>query len=119
MYGDAMADPLGWRYHFLHSMGLELPHNVVRNAAELAGGNNLAFAHKHFDKHPGEKEQDREDAEVRGEGEGLRMRLVRKSLKLSMIPCVSGCLLWKHATVEVHLNFALPEDLWISTRNGF
>ena len=54
-YKDAMADPLEWYYHFLNSVGLQLPYQIVNEAAEAAAANKLRFTPKHIDDHPGEE----------------------------------------------------------------
>lgn len=54
-YSDAMADPLEWQYHFFDSVGLQLPYQVVNNAAEAAAANDLRFTPTHVDQHPGEE----------------------------------------------------------------
>lgn len=53
-YEDAMADPLGWHYKWFHSIGLQLPFQVVEAAAKAAAANDLGFGHKKIDVHPGE-----------------------------------------------------------------
>lgn len=53
-YKDAIADPMAWHYHWLDSVGLQLPHYVVAAAARLAAANELDFGHKNVDSHPGE-----------------------------------------------------------------
>ena len=53
-YKDSMADPLGWHYHFLDSVGLQLPYQLVVDTAEAAAANQHNFKHKDFDRHPGE-----------------------------------------------------------------
>lgn len=63
-YSDAMADPLEWHYQWFDSVGLQLPYDVVSDAAEIAAGNKLDFTHKDFDKHEGEEDR-AEDTGVR------------------------------------------------------
>ena len=53
-YEDAMVDPLAWHYHWLHLVGLQLPLGVVEATAQAAVDDNIAFAHKTVDSHPGE-----------------------------------------------------------------
>lgn len=54
-YSDAMNDPLGWHYHWLHAVGLQLPFHVVEDMAQAAAADDLGFKHKKIDRHPGEK----------------------------------------------------------------
>ena len=53
-YEDAMVDPLAWHYHWFQSVGLQLPRGVVEDTAQAAVDDNMAFAHKPVDPHPGE-----------------------------------------------------------------
>lgn len=54
-YDDAIGDPLGWHYHFLDSVGLQLPPDIVKEASEAAAGNIFSFHNNMIDPHPGEK----------------------------------------------------------------
>ena len=54
-YGDAMADPFEWHYHFFDSVGLQLPYQAVNDVAEAAAANDLRFTPTHVDLHPGEE----------------------------------------------------------------
>ena len=56
-YNDAIADPVGWHYHWFHSVGLQLPFDVVDAAAQAAAADDLGFGHKDVDLHPGEEKQ--------------------------------------------------------------
>ena len=49
-YADAMDDPLGWHYHWLHSVGLQLLFHVVDAMAQAAAAGNDSL----IDTHPGE-----------------------------------------------------------------
>ena len=49
-YADAMDDPLGWHYHWLQSVGLQLPLHVVDAMAQTTA----AGDHTRIDTHPGE-----------------------------------------------------------------
>lgn len=53
-YEDSMDNPLGWHYHFLDSVGLQLPYQLVVDTAKTAAANEYSFKHKNFDRHPGE-----------------------------------------------------------------
>lgn len=54
-YNDAMADPVGWHYHWFSNVGLQLPFRVVQATAQAAAANDLGFGHTGFDLHPDEE----------------------------------------------------------------
>ena len=54
-YNDAMQDPVAWHYHWFHSVGLQLPLDIVETTAQAAAADDLGFNHKEIDLHPGEK----------------------------------------------------------------
>lgn len=55
-YSDALADPVGWHYRWLDSVGLHLPAPVVRASADAALTHNFGFRAKNPDAHPVEGE---------------------------------------------------------------
>ena len=53
-YNDALDDPLGWHFHWLNSVGLQLPFHIVEGMTQAALADDLGFHHKDVDVHPGE-----------------------------------------------------------------
>lgn len=53
-YADAMDDLLGWHYHWLHSIGVQLPLHVAKAMADAAAADDLGSEHNPVDLHPGE-----------------------------------------------------------------
>lgn len=54
-YDDVVADPLLFHYHWLYSIGVQLPPHVVQSMTRAAVADNLGFGHKGIDVHRGEK----------------------------------------------------------------
>lgn len=61
-HSDAMADPLGWHYRWFYEIGLQLPFHVVEATARAAAADDIVFAHKTVDQHPGEEPMAEEGA---------------------------------------------------------
>lgn len=53
-YEDMLGDPVGFHYQYLHSVGLQMPFNVVQNMADEASRGNFTLKGvKGMDPHPG------------------------------------------------------------------